>query len=91
MRVQQAKKLYLPAISIIAVVLVLLVMIGISTYQNLNRDKQMALDYLERHGRMLLLALEAGARSAMTLDGIHEDPIGSLLSEFARNEEVAYI
>lgn len=91
MFVQQPKKLYLPAISIIAVVLVLLVMIGISTYHNLNREKRIALDYLERHGRMLLLALEAGARSAMTLDGIHEDPIGGLLAEFARNEEVAYI
>ena len=91
MLIQQVKKLYLPAISIIVVVLVLLVVIGISTYHNLNRDRQMALDYLERHGRMLLLALEAGARSAMTLDGIHEDPIGGLLAEFARNEDVAYI
>lgn len=91
MLIQQPKKLYLPAISIIAVVIGLLVMIGISTYHNLNRERRMALEYLERHGRMLLLALEAGARSAMTLDGVHEDPIGALLAEFARNEDVAYI
>ena len=62
MKILNVRKLYLPALSIVAVVLVLLILMSISTYRNLKREKEMALQSLHRQGIALIRSLEAGAR-----------------------------
>ncbi len=51
--------------SIVAMVLMLLVFIGFSTYQNLNRARTHALRFVHREGVALMQAIEAGARAWM--------------------------
>ena len=67
MRILQSKKMYLPAISIVGVVLLLMVIIGISTLRNLDRQEKTALNFLHRQALALLGSLEAGARAGMAM------------------------
>jgi hypothetical protein len=59
------KRMYFPALSIVTVVLILLVLIGVSTYRNLDREKKKAMAALQRQGVSLLHSLEAGARMSI--------------------------
>ena len=91
MRILSTKRLYLPALSIVAVVLLLLVLISISTYRNLGREKTMALHFLYRQGMTVLLSIEAGARAWMMLPMWQDDSIGSLIQETGKNVDIAYV
>ncbi len=91
MWIRQTEKLYFPALSIVAVVLLLLVLISISTYRNLNRDRKKALDSVHQHALTLIQALEAGARAGMKLQNQRYEPIGGLVQETGKIEEVAYL
>ncbi len=84
-------KLYVPAISIIMAVCLLFVLISISTYRNLNRDKNRSVDFSLKQGLTLLRALEAGARTGMSLSGWNENSIRTLLEETGRDTNVVYI
>ena len=84
-------KLYVPAISIIMAVCLLLVLISISTYRNLNRDQNRSVDFSLKQGLTLLRALEAGARTGMSLPSWNEDTIRTLLEETGRDTTVVYI
>jgi two-component system sensor histidine kinase HydH len=87
----QLKKMYLPAVSIVAIVLLLLVLIGISTYRNLDRQKRTALVFAHRQGLALLRSLEAGARAGMVMPMWGADAIRSLIQETGKNEDIAYL
>lgn len=87
----QLKKMYLPAVSIVAMVLLLLVLIGISAYRNLDRQKRTALDFVHRQGLALLRSLEAGARAGLVMPMWGEDAIRSLIQETGKNEDIAYV
>jgi two-component system, NtrC family, sensor histidine kinase HydH len=89
MKFLRTKKLYLPALTIIAVVLILLVLISISTYRNLDREERSAMLFLHSQGVSLLRALEAGARTGMMMST--EDSVGQLIRETAKDESVAYL
>ncbi len=91
MRILQAKKMYLPALSIVAAVLLFLVLIGISTYRNLDREKRTALDFVHRQGLALLRSLEAGTRAGMFMPMWGENAIRSLIQETGKNEDIAYV
>jgi len=91
MRIFPIKKLYLPALSIVAVGFILLVLISISTYRNLDRQKTMALRFLHRQGEGLILSLEASARTGMKSLMWQEVSLGSLLQETAKNRDIAYV
>lgn len=91
MRILSTKKLYLPALSIVAVVILLLGLISISTYRNLDREKNMALHFLYRQGMTVLLSIEAGARAWMMLPMWQDDSIGSLIQETGKNTDIAYV
>ena len=58
------RQLYLTALSILVFVLLLLVFISISTYHNLNRERNAAMETVRRQALTLINALEAGARAA---------------------------
>ena len=83
--------MYLPALSIVAVVFLLLVLISISTYRNLDREKTMALHFLYRQGMTVLSSIEAGARAWMIMPMWQEDSIGSLIQETGKNADIAYV
>ncbi|MBT8364724.1 MAG: PAS domain S-box protein [Deltaproteobacteria bacterium] len=85
------KKLYLPALSIVAVGFLLLILISISTYRNLDRQKTMALSFLHRQGEGLILSLEASARTGMKTLMWQEISFGSLLQETAKSKDIAYV
>jgi two-component system sensor histidine kinase HydH len=91
MRIFKFKRLYLPAVSIVAVVLFLLVLIAISTYRNLDHQKKTALNFVHHQGMALLSALEAGARTGMMMPMWSEDSAGILIHEIGKSEDVAYI
>jgi len=91
MHILQQKKLYLPAFTIAAVVLLLLGLISISTYRNLDREKNRVLMSIHRQGLTLLSAIEAGAKTEMMMQMWQEDTLATLIREIARNDDVAYI
>ena len=91
MRILSSKRLYLPALSIVAVVLLLLVLISISTYRNLDREKTTALHFLYRQGMTVLISIEAGARAWMMLPRWQDDAFGSLIQETGKNVDIAYV
>jgi two-component system sensor histidine kinase HydH len=73
------------------VVLILLVLISISTYRNLDREERSAMLFLHSQGASLLRALEAGARTGMMMSMWEEDSVGQLIRETAKDESVAYL
>ena len=91
MQLLPIKKLYFSAYSIVAVVVLLLVLISVSTYRNLDREERLAQSLLRRQGLTLMRMLEAGARSGMLMHRWQEDSVASLIREAARDEEIAYI
>jgi two-component system sensor histidine kinase HydH len=91
MKVLPAKRLYLPAVTIIAAVLLLLALISVMTYRNLDREERSAVKFFHGHGLALLRALEAGARTGMLMPLWGEDSVGQLLRETAKDEGIAYL
>jgi len=91
MRFTSIKRLYLPALSIIAVVVLMLVIISVSTYRNLRRQQQTALTFLTHQGQGLLNSLEAAIRSGMMMPIWEEDDLDLVIRETARNTEIVYI
>ncbi|MFQ5772809.1 MAG: hypothetical protein ACE5HX_19895, partial [bacterium] len=74
-----------------AVVFFLLVLISISTYRNLDREKETALKFVYRQGLALLRSMEAGARAGMMSPMWQEDSVAGLILETGKNEDIAYI
>ncbi|MEJ2730761.1 MAG: hypothetical protein P8185_20050 [Deltaproteobacteria bacterium] len=91
MRFLPSKKLYVPALSIVAIVFILLVLISVSTYRNLDREETRALHFLHSQGVTLLRSIEASARTGMTSLMWQEVSLGRLLQEITRDEEISYI
>ena len=83
--------MYLPALSILAVVVLLLVLISISTYRNLKRQEKTVLAFVHQQGLAILHTLEAGARSGMVMNRWGEDSVESLIRETGKNENIAYV
>lgn len=65
--VLRQKRLYLPAITIIALALTLTVIVAISSYRNIHRERQKVNEYLLSQGRILLRVFEETALSEMIL------------------------
>lgn len=82
--------MYIPALSITGIVLLLLVFIGISTYKNLDRDRQTILSFLYQQGIVIFNSLETSAK----LDYEKSDFIPNLnkfISGISKSEDIAYI
>ncbi len=85
------RRLYLPAVAIVGVVLLLLVFIGVSTYRNLDRARANALRFVHHQGVTTLHALEAGTRTWVMTQRWREDAIARLVEEMGRGEDIAFI
>jgi two-component system sensor histidine kinase HydH len=91
MTVVPRRQLYLTALSILFVVLLLLVLISVSTYRNLNRERNAAMQTVRRQALTLINALEAGARAGMMMQTAGKDAIGNLVHEIGRSGDVTYL
>jgi two-component system sensor histidine kinase HydH len=91
MKILQLKRMYLPAFSILTVVILLLVLIGISTYRNLDHAEKTALKFVHQQGLSLTHALEAGTRAGMIIPMQEEDTIEILIREAGKDRNIVYI
>ena len=91
MTVVPRRQLYLIAFSILLVVLLLLVFISVSTYRNLNRERNAAMATVQRQALTLINALEAGARAGMMMQMAGKDAIGNLVHETGRSGDIKYL
>lgn len=91
MQIIRHKKLYLSAFSIIAVVVLLIFLVAVSTYRTLDHQRKTALTFLHSQGVTLLHALEAGALTGMLMPMWNEDSVKTLIHEIGKNKNIAYI
>ena len=91
MTVVPRRQLYLTALTILFVVLLLLVFISVSTYRNLDRERNAAMQTVQRQALTLINALEAGARAGMMMQMAGKDAIGNLVHEIGRSGDVNYL
>ncbi|MGM0786653.1 MAG: two-component system sensor histidine kinase NtrB [Thermodesulfobacteriota bacterium] len=87
----QPSKLYLPALAIVAVILILLVFIGFSTYWNLDRARSNALEFVHQQGVTMIEAVEAGMQAVSRETQDESRAFEELINQAAGNESVAYI
>jgi two-component system sensor histidine kinase HydH len=85
------KSLYLPALVIMAAVLTLLVVIAISTYRNIGRDRERAENFLVREGLLVIRAVEAGVRADLPSSRPDASRIQRIVAEVSREPSVAGI
>jgi len=88
---KRPKTLYLPALIIVATVVTLLIVIAVSTYRNLNRERERTEENLLRGGLIVMRAIEAGLRvnaSAVPPDSSH---LQRLLVEISREPSISQI
>ncbi len=86
----ESRKLYKPAFSIIAMVLIMLAVIAVSTYRNLQREEEKALSFIHRLGLTILKSIETGARSGMMMHMWKQDDIANLIHELANDPNISY-
>lgn len=91
MTVVPRRQLYLTALAILLVVMLLLVVISVSTYRNLNRERNAAMQTVRRQALTLIAALEAGARAGMMMQMAGQDAIGNLVHEIGRSGDINYL
>ena len=91
MNVVPPQRLYLTALSILLVVMLLLVFISISTYRNLNRERDAAVESVHRQALTLIGAVEAGSRAGMMMQPTGNEAIGNLVHEIGRSGDVNYL
>ncbi|KJS33114.1 MAG: hypothetical protein VR64_04260 [Desulfatitalea sp. BRH_c12] len=85
------ERLYLPALVIMAIVLILLVFISVSTLRNLNRHKQQTIQQVHRQGLGLVQGLEAIYRAGPAMVWWHSDSMNYLITELADTSDIPYI
>lgn len=83
------KILYFPALTIVATVLTLLIVIAISTYNNLSRERERAEEFLLREGLALARAIEAGVRGDAPQEVPDLSRLQKLISEIAQEPVLA--
>ena len=91
MHIIRYKKLFLPAFSIIAIVLLLIFLVAVLTYRTLDHQRKTALAFLHSQGVTLLHALEAGALTGMLMPMWNEDSVKTLIYVIGKNKNIAYI
>lgn len=91
MRKLRNNRLYIPAVTILGTVVVLLIVTAVSTFENLERQRAQNLASLEEQALTIINVLEAGARAGVRMPMWDEDSIGVLVEETGRENRVAYI
>lgn len=87
MKFLKIRRLYLPAISILAIVFTLIVMQAISTYRNIDRERRRLEEFLERRGDSLLHAIDAMIHTG----GLKPENLTVLFKHLVGEHGIAYI
>jgi two-component system sensor histidine kinase HydH len=85
------KSLYLPAWTIVAAVLILLLVIVVSTYRNMSRERGRMEASLIREGLVIIRAIEASVRADFPSSSPDAKRLQKLVEEVSREPEVAAI
>ena len=85
------KRLYIPIIAILASILTLLCLLGISTVRNLHRDRVRMEESLFRNGIIVLRGLEASFRFSMRAMTERRDSMQRLISQVSDLTEIHFI
>ncbi len=85
------RKLYVPALSIIGAVVILLILTAVSTYRTLKWQRAHNLAFLEEKALTIVKVLEAGARAGVRMPMWDDDLVRALLEETSRVKSVAYL
>jgi two-component system sensor histidine kinase HydH len=90
MKISQPRKLYVPALIIVAVVFSLLVFIGFSTYWHLDHARTNALKFVHQRGIATIQIIETSIRSLWGTCASKEESIDQLIKEVGENDYVTY-
>ena len=85
------KSLYLPALTIVATVLTLLIVIAVSTYRNLSRERGRIEDSLLREGMVIIRAIEANLRADLPVTYPEASRIQKIIEEVSREPGITSI
>ncbi len=85
------KSLYLPAWTIVAAALTLLVVIAVSTYRNMSRERGRMEESLVREGLVIIRAVEASVRANFPSTSPDAERLQKLVEEVSREPEVASV
>lgn len=78
-------------LTIVAASIILLSVLTVITFLNLNREQQMMKHFLLQEGLTLIRAFEAGTRTSMMRGWQGEDNLVTLVQETAKSPAIAYI
>ena len=84
-------KLYIPAITIVAISLTLTFIVAISLYRNIHREQLHLRDALEREGVALINAFSALVCSECISQDSHQEEFQQLVQGVTGNPDIAYI
>lgn len=87
MKFLKIRRLYLPAISILAIVFTLIVMQAISTYRNIYRERRRLEEFLQRRGDSFLHATNAMIHTG----GIKSENLNALFEHLVAEHDIAYV
>jgi len=85
------KSLYLPALTIVATVLTLLIIIAVSTYRNISRERGRVEESLLREGLVIIRAIEAVVRAELPSALPDVSRMQKLIEELSREPGIAGI
>jgi len=85
------KSLYLPALTIVATVLTLLIIIAVSTYRNISRERGRVEESLLREGLVIIRAIEAVVRADLPSASPDVSRIQKFTEELSREPGIAGI
>ncbi len=88
MKVERRRRRYLPALSLIAVVLVLLVITAVTTQRHLDRSRTAMERGLTQVGRALITGLEAGTRAGLRRHSWQRLALQHLVEELGRDKAI---
>jgi two-component system sensor histidine kinase HydH len=87
-KVERRRRRFLPALSLIAVVLVLLVITAVTTQRHLDRSRSAMERGLTQVGRALIIGLEAGTRAGLRRHSWQRLALQHLVEEMGRNKSI---
>lgn len=90
-RGKRFKTLYLPALIIVATVLTLLIVIAVSTYRNLNRERERTEENLLRGGLVVIRVIEAVLRADASAAPPDLSRLQRLLAELSHEPSISRI
>ena len=90
-RGKRFKALYLPALIIVATVLTLLIVIAVSTYRNLNRERERTEENLLRGGLVVIRAIEASLRADASAAPPDLSRLQRILAELSHEPSISRI